>query len=248
MRVLVLIAHANAKGQSTAHRLASATEAALIEEGHDVRVVDLVACGFDKVATISDFTSVPHPEHFDYETSHIPSNSNLISLIREQQTHVLWCTHIVVFGPIWFYRYPATFYAYTERVLNNHFGYTADAFVKSGPLRGRKVMCVATFGGLASTYLPSGPRTTVENILYHVTRGHFSYCGMTCLRSQAFYECTQDSSPCDNPAVLEKWKRAVKNLDRRPIIPFLDDAVGVRNEGHIMSDLPDLSLDDAISA
>jgi putative NADPH-quinone reductase len=248
MRVVVLIAHANAKGQSTAHRLAAAAESALLEDGHEVRVFDLVHCGFDRVATVADFTLVARPEHFDYETSHVPSNDNLISLIREQQAQVLWSTHVVVIGPIWFYRYPATFYAYTERVLNSHFGYTAEDFAKSGPLRGRKVMCVATFGGFASTYTPDGPQTTVENILYHVTRGHFGYCGMTCLRSQAFYECTQDASPCDAPAVLEKWKRAVKNLDRRPVIPFLDAAVGLRNEGHIMSDLADLSLDAAIAA
>jgi putative NADPH-quinone reductase len=248
MRVLVLIAHANAKGQSTAHRLAAAAESALLEDGHEVRVVDLVHCGFDKVATIDDFTSVPHPEHFDYETSHVPSNDNLVALIREQQAHVLWSTHIMVMGPIWFYRYPAAFYAYTERVLNSYFGYTAEEFGKSGPLRGRKVMCVATLGGYASTYAPAGPQTTIENIMYHVTRGHFSYCGMTCLRCQAFYQCTQDASPCDDPAVVEKWKAAVKNLDRRPEIPSLDGAVGVRNEGHIMSDLADLSLDEAIAA
>lgn len=252
MKVLILIAHANSNGLSTSHRLAKAAEEALLEDNHEVRVVDLVKCGFDKVATIDDFTSLPRPDHFDYENSHMKGNENLIQAIRDQQAHVTWCTHIMVFGPMWFYRYPATFYAWTERVLNDSFGYTPTEFVATGPHRGKKAMCVITLGGFEAWYVPSGPLTTIENLLYHVTRGHFSYCGMTCLRSQVFYECSQDKSPCDEPEMVAKWKQAVKNLDRRPEIPFGDGITpcgeGNLNEGQRIAGIPDYTLDEAIAA
>lgn len=250
MRVLILIAHANANGLSTSHRLAKSAEEALIESGNEVRVVDLVTCGFDKVATRDDFTKVPNPDHFDYEGSHMKGNENLIPEIRKQQEHVTWCTHLIVIGPMWFYRYPATFYAWTERVLNDSFGYTPTQFAARGPLKGKKAMCVITLGGFESSYVPTGPLTTIEGILYHVTRGHFSYCGMTCLRSQAFYECSQDHSLCDSPEIVAKWKQAVKNLDQRPELPFGDGVTpcgeGALNEGQRLGGLGDYTLDEAI--
>ena len=251
MRVLIVIAHANDNGLSSSHRLASAAESALVEDGHEVRVVDLIKCGFDRCATKSDFTRFPLKD-FDYEGSHVKTNDNLIKDISDQQQNVLWCTHMIVVGPMWFYRYPSCFYSYTERVFCDSFGYTPTEFGDNGPLKGRKVMCVITLGGFESSYVPGGPLTTIENILYHVTRGHFSYCGMTCLRTQVFYECTQFKSLFDNPEIMDKWKKAVKNLDKRPIIPFGDGVTNVgegnKNEGHILSSLKDLTLDEAIAA
>lgn len=248
MKVLILIAHPNHNGISTAHRLANAAYEALVEDGHEVRVVDIVKTGFVKCATIDDFTSVPCPDHFDYETSHVTGNENLIEEIRVQQDNVTWCTHIMVFGPMWFYRYPACFYAYTERVLNSAFGYTPTQFCENGPHVGKKVMCVVTLGGFPETYLPNGPQATVEGLWYHVTRGTFSYCGMTCLRSQPFYLCAQDESKCDDPEIMAKWKQAVKNLEHRPEIPFGPQDGSDLNEGQRICGLADLTLDEAINA
>jgi putative NADPH-quinone reductase len=252
MRVVILICHANDNETSTSHRVAARARDALLEDHHEVRVVDLAKIGFVKVATRADFTSLPKPNLFDYETSHIPGNANLVQEITDQQAHVTWCTHLIIVGPMWYYRYPACFYAWAERVLNDSFGYTTTDFGPTGPLRGRKVLCVITLGTAEALYKPDGPLTTVEGILYHVTRGHFGYVGMTSLRSQTFYECLQQESPCDAPEIVEKWKRAVKNLDRRPVLPLGDAATpcgpGNLNEGQIIAGLGDLSLDDAIKA
>jgi putative NADPH-quinone reductase len=252
MRVLILICHANHNEASTAHRLASRAQDALLEDHHEVRVVDLVKLGFNRVATAMDFTSLPKPDLFDYEGSHIPGNENLIQEIRDQQLHVTWCTHLIIVGPMWYYRYPACFYAWAERVLNDSFGYTVKNFGPTGPLKGRKVLCVITLGTSESLYKVDGPLTTVEGILYHVTRGHFGYVGMTSLRSQAFYDCRQDKSPCDEPDIVEKWKLAIKNLDSRPELDLGDATTpcgsGNLNEGQRICGLSDLSLDDAIKA
>ena len=251
MRVLILIAHANEEF-STSHRIAKLTEEALIESNHEVRVVDLKKIGFDKVASQSDFTHVSRPDHFDYETSHVATNDNLIDEIVEQQKNVVWCTHIIVIGPMWFYRYPAIFYAYFERVFCDSFAYTSTQFCSNAPLKGRKAMCVITLGGFPTTYMPSGPQTTVEGILYHVTRGNFSYCGFDCYRSQAFYQCMQDRAEIDDPMIAAKWKKAVQNLEKRPLIPFGNGvsnvAPGEMNEGQRICGLCDYTLDEAINS
>ena len=251
MRVLIIIAHANDQF-STSHKIAKLAEEALLEDDNEVRVVDLLKVGFDKVASKKDFTHIESSDYFDYETSHSQYNDNLVDEIVTQQENVKWCTHMIVVGPMWFYRYPAIFYAYFERVFCLNFAYTRASFGVSAPLRGRKVMCVVTLGGLESTYLPTGPMTTVEGILYHVTRGSFGYCGFTCLRSQAFYGCSRGACACDSPDVAAKWKRAVRNLDRRPQIPLGDGETavgeGAQNEGQACCGLRDLTLDEAISA
>lgn len=248
MKVLILIAHADTEGNSHVHPFAFATRDALLEDGHEVKVIELTAAGFDKTATKDDFLKIQHPENFHYANEQ--NEENLIPLIREHQKLVEWCTHMLIFGPMWYFRFPATFYAYFERVFTCGFGYTATKFVETGPMRGKKAMCVFTCGNSPAFVDPEKGLGGLEALVYHTTSGHLRYCGFDVLRSQAF--CHVEASDYKEkvlPELLAKWKLAMKNLEHRPLIPFYPFGTAQKdgmNEIQYLASLPQLTLDEAI--
>ena len=152
---------------------------------------------------------------------------------------------------MWYFRFPATFYAYFERVFTNGFGYTATKFVETGPMKGKFAMCIFTCGNKAAFIDPAVGLGGLEGMVYHTTSGHLRYCGFSILRSQAF--CGVDAGGFDEkmPELLEKWKLAVKNLENRPQVPFFPFGQSVQNgmnELQYLSGLPEYSLDEAIKA
>ena len=249
MKVLILISHADTEGNSHAHKFAFAARDSLIESGHEVKVVELTAAGFDKCATKGDFLTIQHPENFHYANEQ--NEENLIPLIREHQKLVEWCTHLLIFGPMWYFMFPATFQAYYERVFTNGFGYTDTKFVETGPMKGKFAMCIYTCGNRSAFIDPKVGLGGLEGMTYHTTSGHLRYCGFSVLRSQAF--CGVDIGGFEEklPELLAKWKLAVKNLEHRPLIPFFPAGTSLKdglNELQYLAGLPEYSLDDAIKA
>ena len=249
MKVLILIAHADVKGNSHAHKFAFAARDALLESGHEVKVVELTAEGFDKTATTDDFLRIQHPENFHYANEQ--NEDNLIPLIIEHQKIVEWCTHMLIFGPMWYFRFPASFEAYFERVFTNGWGYSPTQYVETGPMKGKYAMCIYTCGNNAAFIDPKVGLGGLEGMTYHTTSGHLRYCGFSILRSQAF--CGVDTGGFEEkmPELLRKWKLAVKNLEHRPLVPFFTPAQTLKdglNELQYLSGLPEYSLDDAINA
>ena len=247
MKVLVVIAHCDPGCTTSSHKIAKATEEALLEQGNEVKVVDLVKCGFDKTASAGDLIKVQNPERFSY-LKECGNNENLIPLIREHQDLVRWCTHLIVVGPMWFFTYPATFHAWFERVFTMGFAFGPkgpDGKDFGGIIEGKTALLVMTTGDNAEAYSPEGPLTSLECILYPISFGHFAYCGFRVLRSQGFFAPT-----LANDEELAKWKLAVKNLEHRPELVFSTKPKheGEPNNGALMAAIPCYTLDEAIAA
>lgn len=247
MKVLVVIAHCDPGCTSSSHKIAKATEEVLLEQGNEVKVIDLVKCGFDRTASAGDLIKVQNPDRFSY-LQECGKNDNLIPLIREHQDLIRWCTHLIVVGPMWFFTYPATFHAWFERVFTMGFAFGPkgpDGKDFGGIIEGKTALLVITTGGPAIDYDPQGPLTSLESILYHISYGHFGYCGFRVLRSQGFF----GPSPASDDDIA-KWKLAVKNLEHRPELVFSTNKehIGVPNHGSQMAVLESYTLDEGIAA
>jgi len=248
MKVLILVAHADPFGHSAIYPFALSAKEALIEMGSEVKFFDLVKEGFDRTATIYDFNSIKNPDDFHYANEQ--AEDNLIPLIREHQEHVEWCTHMLIFGPMWYFRFPATFYAYFERVFTNGFGYTPTKFVETGPMKGKFAMCITTCGNKPDFINPKGGLSSIEGLMYHTISGHLRYCGFSVLRSQAFCSVESKNFKENLPELLTKWKKAIMNLHNRPMVPFFKFGMSdpsKPNELQFLAGLEDLSLDEAIN-
>jgi putative NADPH-quinone reductase len=241
---LFVISHPDLKGQSTSHQLANAAKAALTSAGHQVRVVDLIRAGFNVGASPSDFVNVPGDKRLSYAELQTPDN--ISASIKEQQANVDWASHVIVFGPIWFYRYPASFSAYTERVFTPGWAYDMELPREKLGLYGKKILFVMTTGGPSEFYAHAGPLTSLEGLLYTTT---FAYYGMgfQVYRSQGVWQ----SAVIPKEAfaeVVRKFTRALLNLEKRPLLPFADPAkkAGV-DELQVFAELANIELDEAIA-
>jgi NAD(P)H dehydrogenase (quinone) len=114
------------------------------------------------MASPADFLIVPEGR-FSY--GRLQTLDNLIPAIREQQANLLWATHVIVLGPIWFYRFPANLYAYEDRVFTAGWAYNFGVPYEGLALYGRKVLFVITTGAPADFYSHGGPLMSIDGLL-----------------------------------------------------------------------------------
>lgn len=198
MRVLLLIAHADPKHQAAAYRIADVAKLALEQAKHEVRVVDLVQEGFDRVATVHDFIKLKEGP-FEYHSN--ATEDNQIDVIKKQHANVNWCDNILIIGPMWFFRYPACLDAYIERVFTN------QKFAE------KRISMVLTNGGDEQYYSEQG-EGSLEQFLFP-TYFAFKYSGHKVNRPLGYYNAGPfcNSTPEEEKAWLEKFKLAVVKLE-----------------------------------
>ena len=215
MKVLILIAHVDSKGQSHAHQIAEASRQALEAAGHEVRVCDLIKSGFDQCLKESDFVKVSrNPRLVAYDEFR---KGNLSQEIERQLDDLQWATHVIACGPMWWLNFPSCFYIWMEKMLTSiGTRYPGSSLYENGPNKGKKIMlCITT----ANPNFSHGSNlTSVDGIFYQTLIGlHGS--GFTVLRSQPFLGCAYQSDDEFNKT-LERWKKEVLNIDSREAIEF----------------------------
>jgi NAD(P)H dehydrogenase (quinone) len=240
-KFLLLVVHPDTSGASTSHRIAKAANDALVAAGNEARTVDLIKTPFNTGASAADFLAV-QPGRLNYQANQ--KLDNLIPAIREQQRLLEWSTHVVVIGPIWFYRYPAAYYAWFERVITMGWGYDLSKKPQEQTLFGRTILFVITTGGPGEFYSHGSPLTSIEALLYATTLPLAQF-GLKVVRTQGVWLAGK-LDDAGNAAQIEKTAKAIVNIDKRPQLPFMDQAkpAGV-DDIEVFAKLPNISLDEA---
>lgn len=101
MRVLVVYAHPVPESFGAALR--DVVLSALESRGHEVRLVDLNAIGFDPVMSAEE-----RRHHFDPVVNELP--------VADQIAHIKWCEALVFVYPTWWYGVPAILKGWLDRV------------------------------------------------------------------------------------------------------------------------------------
>lgn len=213
MRVLMLVAHIDPTHKATAFRFADSAKQALIDGGHEVRYVNLVESGFDKVYTEGDFKTC-NKEPFNLFANQ--SEDNLSATVREQQENLKWCSHVIIFAPMWFGRLPACVYAFAERVFTVPFAWDFQNMLDKGHLAGRKVTCVISTGSAPMFFAPgegNGLDSYVWSALYA-----FNYSGFTILRSIGVHGANSPKRIEQQPEMMKKLNEKLLQLDNWKVI------------------------------
>ena len=215
MKYLILIAHADPKSDSSAHKLAAEAKKTLLEQNHEVRVVDLVKEGFKENASADDFVDIG-TGRFSY--GGLQKRENLCKTIRDQQANLEWCECLLVFAPIWFYTLPACFLSFMQRVLTNGWGYDFSIPREKLALYGRKAMLVITAGAGPECYSHLGEYQSLEGMLYQTTYCLHG-CGFDVKRTFPVYYASE-LKPEDFAERAKKAAKAVAEISSRPSLPF----------------------------
>lgn len=219
MHVLILVAQMKGRKVSAAHRLAEEARVSLLEDGNEVRVVDLANSGFDTSAGPEDFVSCPNPETSTYMSEFAKPN-NLAPHIKEQVDNISWATHVLVCAPLWWMRLPGCFYNYVEKV------HTASMFVPNSGLfkknqwAGKKVMLVLTVGNIQENYAPGTGISSTEGLLFQTMFGSYTAVGFDIIRTLPVFGCMFMKDPSELDPILKKFHDEIKKIDSREIVPI----------------------------
>lgn len=168
MKHLIVVAHPNPKS------LTSAYVQAIVETsqdaGHEVRLRDLYALGFQPVLGASDFA--------EFHQGKVPAD------IAEEQGHIAWADMITFVYPTWWAGMPAMLKGYVDRVFSYGFAYSvaADGSYQQ-LLKGKKAMLFTNNGTPDAIYEQMG---MLDALRLTSDTGVFRFCGVEVVAHKFF--------------------------------------------------------------
>jgi NAD(P)H dehydrogenase (quinone) len=200
--VKVLFVYAHHEPKSLTAALLARGRAELEALGHEVRVSDLHAKGFDPVAKAGDFLDRRFPEHLQYdrEQKHASAMQAYSEDIREEIDDLLWCDGLVLQFPLWWWSVPAILKGWLDRVLVNGIAYGKGMRLDTGGLKGRRAMLAMTTGCYPEMVAERGLLGALEVSLWHLHSGTLAYTGFEVLEPFVAW-----SAHYNDRAVLEDY-------------------------------------------
>lgn len=195
MRALVVYAHPVPESFGAALR--DTVMEALKAGGHEVRLVDLNAIGFDPVMDADE------RRHY-----HDPAINELP--VADQIEHIRWCEMLVFVYPTWWYGLPAILKGWLDRVWVPHVAFimpTATQGIRPNMQHIRRIVAVTTCGAtwwLSKWVGEPGRRTLL--------RGIRPLCHPLCRTAYMAHYKMDTSTPESRARYLAKVRRRIARL------------------------------------
>ncbi|HPR03547.1 MAG TPA: NAD(P)H-dependent oxidoreductase [Deltaproteobacteria bacterium] len=192
MNHLVIYAHPNPA--SFNHAILEAYTRELAAAGHEVRIRDLYATGFNPVILQSDYDMINRgtpPED-----------------IRQEQDHIRWAGVMTFIFPVFWAGMPAILKGYIEKVFSLGFAYVFEGDRPRGILKGRKVVIISTTGGALNYYRKSN---MLDNIRQTIDGAVFRFCGFQVVEHK-FFVGVPMATPAERSIMLEEARAIARSL------------------------------------
>jgi NAD(P)H dehydrogenase (quinone) len=213
MKVLYIFAHPEPKSFNAAMK--DTAIVALKEKGHEVKLSDLYAMGFNPVLKASDFPERKDPNFFNaFREAIRASKTGAFSPdIKEEMEKVKWADLIIFQFPIFFTAMPAIMKGWIDRVLAPGFGFNpmTKSTYDTGLLKGKSAMLAFTTGASKEMYSEGGAHGDIHKHLESVTHCVFEYMGMKVLPSFIIYEASSMKRE-EGAEELERYRQRILEL------------------------------------
>ncbi|MFG1266103.1 NAD(P)H-dependent oxidoreductase [Xanthobacter aminoxidans] len=216
MRALIVFAYPETGSFHGA--LLQEARAALVEDGHEVKVSDLYALGFDPVSDRRNFTTRADASRLDLqnEEAHASRQGGYVPSLRAEMDKLAWCDFLILQFPIWWLGPPAILKGWIDRVFAVGQAYGGGRWFDEGMLNGKRAMCVVTTGGPSSVYARDGVYAPMAEILLPLHLGALGFVGFTVLEPLAFYGPGRWMSARERADALARYRDRLRNLDSAP--------------------------------
>jgi NAD(P)H dehydrogenase (quinone) len=220
MHVLVVYAHPEPKSFNGA--LLEAGLDALQAAGHEVRVSDLYAMGFDPVSDRRNFTGAKDPAYFkqQQEESHAAQASGFAPVLSLEMGKLAWCDLLVLQFPLWWFGLPAILKGWVDRVFAMGVAYGSGRWYSRGVFAGKRAILCLTTGGPASMYAPDGLNGDIQQLLFPIQHGMLYFTGFSVLPPFIAWSVAR-ASDRERRAYLDGWAERLRTAFEVEPIPFL---------------------------
>jgi NAD(P)H dehydrogenase (quinone) len=182
MNALLVLAHPQASSFNAAMHAEART--GLEVAGHEVRVSDLYAMGFDPVSDRRNFVTVADAGRLDLqaEESFASLNRGFEPALEAEMDKLAWCDLLVLQFPLWWLGMPAILKGWIDRVFALGRAYGGGRWFADGFFAGKKALLSVTVGGGEANYSREGHYgRPVSDLLYPISHGLLAFTGFEVL-------------------------------------------------------------------
>lgn len=189
----VFIVHAHAEPNSFNGALTRHAQNVLTGAGHEVRITDLYAQGWDPVSDARNFTTRQNPDFFRQQNEELYAfeNNGFSPDIHAEQEKLLWCDALIFQFPLWWFSMPAILKGWVDRVFAMGLVYGRGRFYDNGVFRGKRAMVSLTTGGPGTMYSEDGLHGNMDNLLFPINHGIFRFTGFDPLPAFTAYSVSR---------------------------------------------------------
>lgn len=217
MRVLIVFAHAESTSFNGA--MLRAGVAALTAAGHEVKVSDLYAMGFDPVSDRRNFLTIANPDALrqQAEEAYASAQNGFVPDLQIEMDKLAWCDMLVFQFPIWWLGLPAILKGWVDRVFAAGRAYGGGRWFERGFFAGKRAMCAVSVGGLEDVYSVDGVYAPIEEILFPINRGIFAFTGFSVIEPFVVFGPGRISAAA-RETCLRAYVDRLLTLDTAPIL------------------------------
>jgi NAD(P)H dehydrogenase (quinone) len=217
MRVFLVIAHPEPSRRSFCHAIYRKAIETLKLNNHEVMTADLYESDSAQMPSLKDFNEADVDPSISYSEHQRRGLYN--ETVLSYQSRVEWCTHLVLFTPLFWLMPSAALMAWWEKVFGEGWAFTKGDIVDRGSMTGKKAMIAVTCGQEQRFYGKDSINLTIEELMYPITYRCFQRCGFTPLRTQAFFGLAT-AGPQLRVDMINAWAEHIMFLETREVIEF----------------------------
>jgi NAD(P)H dehydrogenase (quinone) len=215
MRVFLVIAHPEPNRRSFLHAVYRKAIQTLKLNHHEVVTCDLYDSGFATLPSFADFDNPDQNLSYDELQKQGMYNEEIL----RTQGKIEWCTHLLLFTPLYWLTPSAALMGWWEKVFGEGWAWGPGQTYSKGYLAGKKAMVVVACGQDQRFYGKDAVNLSVEELMYPLLFRCLAKVGFTCLRTQTFFG-VETVGPQARVDMINAWAEHVMTLETREAIEF----------------------------
>ena len=220
-RMNVLIVHAHPEPRSFTSALKDAAAGELRSLGHDVRVTDLYAMGFEPRVTRADFLEAADADYFKPQREQLNASERdgFAPDVKAQLDDLEWSELVIFTFPLWWFSLPAILKGWVDRVFVMGRVYGGGKVHETGGMRGRRALLCFTTGGPGVSYSNRGRNGDLAALLSHVQWGMLHFAGFAVLAPFVVWGPARADAR-DLEATLTVWRERLRAIEHEAPVPI----------------------------
>lgn len=216
-----LIVHAHPEPQSFTAAMKDQAVELLTAAGHEVKVSDLYAKGFNPVASKADFKEPANPGYLVYalEQRHGFASKTLAPDILAEVELLQWADVLILSFPVFWFSTPAILKGWIDRVFLSGPCYGGRRIYDRGGMAGKRAMIQITLGGREHMFGENAIHGDMATLLRPIQQGALAYVGYQVLPPFIGYHIPYLKAD-DRAAILDQHRNHLLTLDDRPALSF----------------------------
>lgn len=212
MKALIVWAHPEAASFNGA--LARLAEETLSKAGHEVRVRDLYREDFKATASADDFRTRRFPDRLQYDAEQAAAAEagQFVEQIESHLEDLLWCDHLILQFPLWWFSVPAIMKGWIDRVMVKGVAYGGGRWYDRGGLIGRRALLSITTAAYEQMCAPDGVNGAMDVILWPLQQGVLRFVGFEALAPHIIWSATYVDD-AGRQAAMARYAQRLLSLD-----------------------------------